>query len=509
MPESSIVGRRVRRVPMLSGSRVVLVPAGDDDLLIRPPHPPEQIVDAGAAVRDALRFPLSGEALDTIAPSRGRATIVVEPRALPVPGAQLDPRPEALAATVDELARCGVPDSRQTILVAGGLGQRLGQRELERLLPPPEARAFRGRVLVHDADEPALVPIGDWNGSTVRIHPAMTDADLVVVVGAAETVLHGGPGTLLAACDAATVRRAAGIDSLVEASGAPEWDLALRVERALARRVAVIGVSLVLDLPRLTGPFRGYPDERASLERVVRSPLRRAFSLLPAGARADVLTRQARRLTATAAYAGIPSGAHAEALLRGVELRGTRLAEPVDTLVVGVPWMSPHAPRERVNPVTVAALTLGLALRLRRDAFPVRPDGTLVLLHPLTRSFHGAAQAPYAAMFHALRGSRDEGELVEAERAAHADEAGLAAYRAGRACHPLLPYADWAGCRPSLDRLGRVLVAGSRDALAARTLGFVPTRGIGSALEMAHGVSGGQARIGILLAPPYAPLIVG
>ena len=494
---------------MLSGSRVVLVPAGDDDLLIRPPHPPEQIVDAGAAVRDALRFPLSGEALDTIAPSRGRATIVVEPRALPVPGAQLDPRPEALAATVDELARCGVPDSRQTILVAGGLGQRLGQRELERLLPPPEARAFRGRVLVHDADEPALVPIGDWNGSTVRIHPAMTDADLVVVVGAAETVLHGGPGTLLAACDAATVRRAAGIDSLVEASGAPEWDLALRVERALARRVAVIGVSLVLDLPRLTGPFRGYPDERASLERVVRSPLRRAFSLLPAGARADVLTRQARRLTATAAYAGIPSGAHAEALLRGVELRGTRLAEPVDTLVVGVPWMSPHAPRERVNPVTVAALTLGLALRLRRDAFPVRPDGTLVLLHPLTRSFHGAAQAPYAAMFHALRGSRDEGELVEAERAAHDDEAGLAAYRAGRACHPLLPYADWAGCRPSLDRLGRVLVAGSRDALAARTLGFVPTRGIGSALEMAHGISGGQARIGILLAPPYAPLIVG
>jgi hypothetical protein len=54
-----------------------------------------------------------------------------------------------------------------------------------------------------------------------------------------------------------------------------------------------------------------------------------------------------------------------------------------------------------------------------------------------------------------------------------------------------------------------VLVAGSRDAVAARTLGFVPTRGIGSALEMAHGVAGGRARVGILLAPPYAPFIVG
>jgi len=26
---------------------------------------------------------------------------------------------------------------------------------------------------------------------------------------------------------------------------------------------------------------------------------------------------------------------------------------------------------------------------------------------------------------------------------------------------------------------------------------------------MAHGVAGGRARVGILLAPPYAPLLVG
>ena len=494
---------------MLSGPRVVLVPARDGDLLIRPPHPPEHVVDAGAAVRDALRYPLAGEPLDSIVRGRARAAIVVEPRALPVPGAQLDPRADALAAAVDELARCGVPDSRQTILVAGGLGQRLGQRELERLLPPPRARAFRGRVLVHDAEDPALVPIGEWEGSTVCIHPSVADADLVLVAGAAETVLHGGPGSLLAACDAATARRVAGIDSLVEASGAPEWTLALEVERALARRVALIGVSLVLDLPRLAGTFRGYPDERETLDRVVRSPLRAGFSLLPAAARFDVLTRQARVLATTAAFAGPPSVAHAEALLRGVELRGARLAEPLDALVAGVSWIGPHVPRERLNPVTVAALALGHALRLRRDAFPVAPDGTLVLLHPLSRSFHGEAQRPYAAMFRALRAAREAAELLAAERGAAADEAALDAYRAGKACHPLLPYADWAGCAPALGRLGRVLVAGSRDAAAARALGFVPTRGIGTALEMVRGLSGPDARLGYLLAPPYAPLIVG
>ncbi len=40
----------------------------------------------------------------------------------------------ALAAAIDELERLGVPTTRQTILVAGGLNRRAGHRELEALL---------------------------------------------------------------------------------------------------------------------------------------------------------------------------------------------------------------------------------------------------------------------------------------------------------------------------------------------------------------------------------------
>jgi len=32
---------------------------------------------------------------------------------------------------------------------------------------------------------------------------------------------------------------------------------------------------------------------------------------------------------------------------------------------------------------------------------------------------------------------------------------------------------------------------------------------VSNALEMAHGLAGGRARVGILLAPPYPPLLVG
>lgn len=481
------------------------MPLRDDDVVLTPPPPPPHRVHVPAAVRDALAFPLSGERLEGMVQRGARATVVVEPPAFPLPGAQIDPRPAALATVLDELDRLGVPDDRVTLLVAGGLSRRAGRRELERLLPPAQARAFHGEVVVHDAASPELVPLA---GVEARMHPCVLEADLVVVVSSAESVVTGGPGALAAACDAATVRTVADAQSLVQASGEPAWRRVLAVEEAVAERVRLIGVSLVLDHPRLTGRFRGYPHRAESLEHVRRSPLRLAYSTLPAAIRRSILGDLGRSLAATAVYAGRPSVAHAEALVRSVELRGIRLDEPLDALVVGVPWIGPHVPREPLNPITSAATALGLALRQWRDAFPIRPEGTLVLAHSLTRTFaHGAAD-PYRALFDAVRADGED-EIAAAERAAAADERAASAYRGGRACHPLLPFADWAGCGPALSRLGRVLVAGSRDAVAARALGFVPSHSIASALEMAHGVAGGRARVGVLLAPPYSPLLVG
>ena len=499
----------MRRVPLLSGSRVVHVPLGDDGVLLQPPPPPARVVDVRAAVRDALRFPLDEPPFTELRlPATARVTIVVEPPALPLPGAQADSRREALATVLDELTANGVRDERQTILVSGGLSRKLGQRDLERLLPPPEARAFRGRVVVHDAADHGLVPVHLGDGTEARLAPSLVDADFVVVVTAAETVADGGPAALLSACDAETVRRGATADSLVQAAGEPAWDLALAIEDAVCARVPVLGVSLTLDHPRLTGRFRGYPHTSASLEHVSTSPLRRLYSLLPAALRRDVLRDQHRALATTAVFAGRPSVAHAESLVRTVELRGIHVGEPLDALVIGVPWIGAHLPREPLNPVTSAAVVLGHALRLWRDAFPIRDGGTLVLVHSLTRTFAHGRHDPYHRLFDALT-IGDPDAVRMSELLAAADESTLATYRAGRTCHPLQPYADWAGCAPALARIGRVVVAGSRDAVAARALGFVPSHSIASALEVAHGLAGGQARVGVLLAPPYAPLLVG
>jgi hypothetical protein len=499
----------VPRIPLLSGSRLLVVSAPDDAVILTPPAPPPHaIVDVHAAVRDAFRFPLEGPSLERVLARGGRVTLVVEQATLPLPGAPVDPRRQAIATTVEELRRLGVRDEKQTILVACGLARRPRRKELAGLVSARFARSFHGEVVVHDVEDEGLVELGSWDGVPLRASRALVETDAVVTITAAETVLHGGPAALLAAGGREALR-AANAESLVQTGGSSGWELALAMERALAKRVPLIGLSLTLDRLQVAETAYGYPYDPASLERIARSPLVRLFRLLPGPLRMRALRTLPLGLGASAAYAGRPSVAHAEALLRAVEFRSARLDRPLDAICLGIPRSTPHLPRERPNPLLAAYLGLGLALRMWRDEPPVAAGGTAILVHRFHRHFSHPTQQPYRAFFAATRAGPDPEAISAAEQAAAADERAIDAYRAGHGCHPLLPFADWAGCRPALTRLGTVVVGACRDATAARQLGFVPTHGVGAALEMATGVADGPPRIGFLLAPPYFPLRVG
>ena len=494
------------RVPILSGSRLVVASAPADARILRPP-PPGRATDVEAATREALRFPLDGEPLEALARGAARATIVVEPPALPLGSVQSDPRRQAIAAVSETLEELGVPTASQTLLVACGLARRASRAEIAALVTPEFRRRFHGTVAVHDAAGEALaaIPAG---APRVRIAPELVETDLVVVVSAAETVLHGGPATLLAAADAETQRRATA-ESLLETGGSEGWRMATALERMLAARVPLFGISLVLNHPQLAGLLGGYPYEPEAAERLARSPLRYAFAAAPGPLRRRILRSLPAMRTVAAVLAGPPSVAHAEALLRAIELRLATLAEPLDALVIGIPGTTPFLPREPPNPLLAAHLGLAHALGLWRDAFPVADGGIVILVHHFLRAFARPTQQPYLVFFRSDPIARDRELLAAAEEAVGADARAIEEYRAGRTVHPLLPFRDWEGCRPALERLGAVYVAGARDATAVRQLGFVPIGGIGAALEMARGHRGPDASIGFLLAPPYFPIRVG
>src|SRR5262249_27962161 len=74
----------VPRIPLLSGPRIVSAEVPADGVVLRPPPPSGNVIrDVGAAVVEALRFPLAGPPLASLVRPGGSATLVIEQPTLP------------------------------------------------------------------------------------------------------------------------------------------------------------------------------------------------------------------------------------------------------------------------------------------------------------------------------------------------------------------------------------------------------------------------------------------
>ena len=500
------------RVPLLSGSRVPLVALDDDALLLTPPPPLDPLGDIAAAVGEALRYPLSGPGLAGRVAAGARATVVVEPRVTaaarrserPAAGR---PRRRARRARPPRRARrpADDPDRRRP---------RAPRRTARaRVDPPPHAGARlprHGRRARRDGSGAAGARAARAQ-PPVRIHEALLDTDLIVSVTAAETSERGGAGVLLDACAAADIARPAPAPSLLAPSLSPTGILAGKVAAALAERCAVTGVSIVLDHPRLTGRFRGYPSSAAGIETVARSP---------GAARRERPARGGAKPRASAPGAraeggGNPRRAARRLARRGAAARASRCAASArrrhstrsSCRCRGCRCTSRGSRSTRSRPPPSASATpCGSGATPRRCARAGRSSCCTI---SGARFGHGS-QAPYRTLFHVLReGAERRGHRGRAagggDRTPARSPPTAAATRRTRSC-PTSTGRRAARCSPGR---GACSSPAAATRTAARALGLVPTHNISAALEMARGVAGGSHRVGVLVAPPYAPLVVG
>ena len=391
-------------------------------------------------------FPLAGPPLADLVARDARVTVVVEPPALPLPGAQHDPRPAALATALDELDALGVPDERGH---AARRGRACAPRRAAGARAPPPAPAgprvprTRGRARRRRA-RPRASRGRDPRQSGCRRHRPRPRR----VVGrdrrprrarsAARRVRRrDGParrGRALARASVGRARVAAG---------------ARQSRRRYRHDAGLLGVSLVLDHPRLTGRFRGYPHEPAVAR--ARGDLAVSAALLAApGSRAarDPRAIRAERSPPPPRSPGLPSVAHAEALVRDDRAprhptrraaRRSRRRRAVDRRAPAARAAEPdHLRRHRARP-RAASVARRLPGAAGRDARPRALADALVRARDAGPVSLALRRAP-----------RRVAPSTEAESAAAADARALDAYRAGRACHPRLPFADWAGCQPAL-----------------------------------------------------------
>ena len=195
--------------------------------------------------------------------------------------------------------------------------------------------------------------------------------------------------------------------------------------------------------------------------------------------------------------------------MRGTAVRSVVVAQPFDTIVVPLPWEGLHLPREPLNPISAAALGLGHALRLWRNRPPLVQGGTVVLLHPFSRVMGHGPQAPYLALFAALRDGAAAKGLGRVEAQAARDRRAIAAV-SQRRCARIRGFRSRTGRRAarcssaraaSSSRAAATRARRERSASSRRT-----TRPPRSRWPM--GLAGPEGRTGVILGPPYPALVV-
>ena len=318
-----------------------------------------------------------------------------------------DPRQEAIAATVEELERLGV--TRVTILVAGGLRRRPSPREIGLLVPPEFRRRFRGRLIVHDAEDDdarrarrrrraaaARLPRARRDGPRRHGHRGRDGAARRPrrrSLGASSTRGAAGLGRHFAARDVVV----AGLDDSRSSSSA----CSPRAFRSTASRSCSTCRTSSAATRTRSRPSSGS-----------RAPRRGARSaLLPAAVRLAIVERVPRELHGRGgARRHAVDGAHRGAPARD-RVQGSDARRAARRVVIGIPPTTPFLPRELPEPGLGRLPRARAGAAALANAFPVKPGGTAILLHDFARRFPAPTQIPYRALFADQRTARDSDAL--------------------------------------------------------------------------------------------------
>jgi lactate racemase len=171
------------RVELAYGRRGTTVEVPDDAEVIAPTDEPG-LPDEAAAITAALGHPVLGAPLAGLTDGSERVAVVFPDLTRPMPNRTV------LPPLLAELARCGVPDERITLLCATGTHRQATEAEMEELVGPELVARYT--IVDHDGTSDAHVAVGEVDGTTVLLQREYVEADLRIVTGFVEPHFFAG-----------------------------------------------------------------------------------------------------------------------------------------------------------------------------------------------------------------------------------------------------------------------------------------------------------------------------
>jgi len=456
-------------LPYADGTLTATLPAGTRRLSSEAVAALPPLADVDGAVRDALAAPLGLPRIRDLVKPDARVTIAFDDHTT---GSFGPIRPVAIRAVLDELAAAGVSRSQVRLICANALHRMCRPAELERLLDRALVTEFGARLSCHDAeDREQIADLGATpeHGYPVEISRLVADTDLVVYVNT--NYIRGFTGGWKSVC-----------------VGLSTW-------RSIRVTHDPDGMSMSLQRNRMHGVL----DE---MGHHLQARLgRRIFKI-------DTLL--ADPFHAARVFAGGVDETRAAAIevqTRRFPSRRAVATEPVDVLVYGVPSSSPYAIWASVNPI-LTLISMGLGYLGGMIDAAGKPGCTVVMAASVTDAWDRVHHPSYPDVWQrVLPKTRDPYEInarFEHEFAEH--EAHIDAYRHRFAFHPIHGILATHPLK-RLRRVGRVIVAGTRDAHVPRHLGWDVAPSVEEAVARAQAIHGRDAIIGVVEQPgmPASP----
>jgi hypothetical protein len=513
------------KVLTYSGNALLNVDLPDHATVFYPPPPIPGIPkrDIPRALREAVENPLGMAPLKELVDSRSRVLIAFDDNCQPFPPmGRPDIRQIMIGRLLQLLYGYGVKVENIQLRCAVALHRKMQEHELRYMLGDRiMAEFWPERLKNFDAEDPAdIVAVGETDrGEPVETSRAVLESDLVIYVDTIQIPLNGGHksvavgfGTYNSIAPHHAPQMTEHTPHVMQPEGSCMHASIRRMSELLQTRCRIMVIEAAMNgatYPRHLRHLAKPPDARNAVERVVRAATPRSMRVLPEPARAGIFRSIRSCYAPIAITAGAIDPVHdvtLAALRTQLEVRADR---QFDTLVFGLPDLSPYSVGARINPVLVVSDVLGYVFNWFWNKPFLKKGGVVIILNPVFEVFHERYHAAYRKFWDEVLPATNDPFEIQArfqEKFAR-DPALVDAYRHRFAHHGFHPFTVWYWATYPLRYLSETILVGPPDGRAAKRLGVSWAPSLDHALARAREVTGGDDVV-CLTIPPFMYLSV-
>jgi hypothetical protein len=389
--------------------------------------------------------------------------------------------------------------------------------ELARMVGRKIMKEFYPRQLDNsDAEDPEdIADLGTTEeDERVQVCKGVVDSDLVIYVDSVQIPLNGGHksvavglGTYESISNHHHPKMTAESPHVMQPEGSKMHECIERLSRVVQKhaRIMVMEASMnsAIYPPHLR--YLGKPNDRCNfLERFLKSATPASLKLLPEPVRKTILRGVRSDYDPIEINAGAIEPVHVRTMAAMKAQMEISVSRQYDTMVFGLPDLSPYAVGARINPVLVVSDVLGYVFNWFYNKPLVKKGGALIIMNPVFEVFHKEYHTAYEKFYdEVLPVTNEPFEMQEQFQEKYARDPYLIdCYRNRYAHHGFHPFTVWYWATYALKYLSKVILVGPKDGTASKRLGVSWAPSLDRALDEARECTGGNDVVALNI-PPF------